>query len=257
MLFKSFKKYQTGLVLSGGAARGFAHVGVLKALEEKGIKPDIISGVSAGAIVGAFYADGYSPDEMIRLFADKKIFQFFRVTIPRKGLLQIAGLKDIINDHLGAKKFEDLKKTLYIAAANYNTGKLVYFDKGTLLERIVASASIPVLFNPVQIDGASYVDGGVFTNMPVDPLLEKCKKTIGCNVNPIGYEDGEPTIIKMAIRAFHLTASKGIGPDVDKLDLYIEPSKLKDYGLMDFSKGEEMASIGYEETLSKLKKNKI
>ncbi len=256
-MLNPFKKYNLGIVLSGGAARGFAHVGVIKALEEHGHRPEIISGVSAGAIVGAFYADGYTPDEMVEFFLDKNLFQFFRVTIPRKGLMQVSGLRDVLNNHLRAKEFDHLKMPLYVAATNYNTGKIVYFNKGTLVDRIIASASIPVLFNPVSIDGAAYVDGGVINNMPTEPIRKLCKKMVGCNVNPIGYEDGDPSIIKIAMRAFHLTASKGIDNDVKALNLYIEPEKLKDYGLMDFSKGKEMAAIGYEETLKLLKKNKL
>lgn len=256
-MLNPFKKYNLGIVLSGGAARGFAHVGVIKALEEHGHRPEIISGVSAGAIVGAFYADGYTPDEMVEFFLDKNLFQFFRVTIPRKGLMQVSGLRDVLNNHLRAKEFDHLKMPLYVAATNYNTGKIVYFNKGTLVDRIIASASIPVLFNPVSIDGAAYVDGGVINNMPTEPIRKLCKKMVGCNVNPIGYEDGDPSIVKIAMRAFHLTASKGIDNDVKALNLYIEPEKLKDYGLMDFSKGKEMAAIGYEETLKLLKKNKL
>lgn len=256
-MFNHFKKHNIGIVLSGGAAHGYAHVGVIKALEEQGLKPEIISGVSAGAIVGAFYADGYTPDEMIEFFLDKNLFQFFRVTIPRKGLMQVSGLRDLLNDHLRAKEFDHLKMPLYVAATNYNTGKIVYFNKGTLVDRIIASVSIPVLFNPVNIDGAAYIDGGVINNMPTEPICKLCKKMVGCNVNPIGYEDGDPSIVKIAMRTFHLTASKGMENDIKALHLYIEPKKLKDYGLMDFSKGKEMAEIGYEETIKLLKKNKI
>lgn len=253
------KKYKTGIVLSGGAARGFAHIGVLKALNEFGIFPDAISGVSAGGIVGSFYADGYKPDEILEIFGDKKMFNFIRLAIPNSGLARITGMEEVIREHLRAKQFKDLKIDFYLAATNYNKGEIEYFKEGELLPRIIASASIPVLFAPVKIGKYSYVDGGIIDNMPLEPLRGKCRKIIGVHVNPTGYTDEAEGIMKIAVRSFHLSVSAEIQNKINSFNPYIEPEKLRDFGLLDVGHAREMFQIGYEkakEILSKKEKLK-
>ena len=170
-LFAGKKEFRTGVVLSGGGARGYAHAGVLKAMEEMDLKPDIISGVSAGAIVGAMYADGNSPDEMFRVFQEEEHFyKFVKLTIPKRGLLRAEGLEEKLRSILKAKKLEDLQIRLIIAAANLNLARVDYFDSGDIIPRVMASSAIPILFNPVEIEGATYINGGMLDNMPVDPL---------------------------------------------------------------------------------------
>ena len=100
---KEKRKYATGLALSGGGARGFAHIGALKALEEAGIKPDIISGVSAGSIIGVLYADGYSPEEMIEIFSSVKFSDLVEITIPRSGFFKMEGFRSLLKKILRAK----------------------------------------------------------------------------------------------------------------------------------------------------------
>jgi NTE family protein len=93
------KKYKTGIVLSGGGARGFAHLGVLKALNDAGIYPDVIAGTSAGALVGVLYADGYTPDEILKIMNTTSKLHYIRPTVPREGLLQISGIERILNEN--------------------------------------------------------------------------------------------------------------------------------------------------------------
>jgi NTE family protein len=117
------RKHKTGVILSGGGARGFAHAGILKALNEAGIDPEIVSGVSAGAIVGAFYADGYTPDEIYDIFCqDEHFFNYAKITIPKTGLFRSKGLLENIYRHLRSKTFKELKKSLTIAATDLNHG---------------------------------------------------------------------------------------------------------------------------------------
>ena len=97
------KKYKIGLVLSGGGARGFAHLGVIQALNEAGIFPDVISGTSAGALVGVLYADGYSPKEILKLMNSGSRLDFMRPALPREGLLQIGGIIKILKTSLACK----------------------------------------------------------------------------------------------------------------------------------------------------------
>jgi NTE family protein len=244
--------FALGLALSGGGARGFAHLGVLKALEENRQAPDIISGVSAGAIVGAFYADGYSPDEILEMFIEKNLFKLIHLTVPKNGFLKPSVINELIKENLKAEKFEELQIPLFLAVTNLNKGKVVYFNKGKLSEKILASASIPVLFEPKSIGGQKYVDGGVFDNLPVKPLENKCKKIIGVNVNPL-YEDNDlEGILKLAERTFYLNIVAKIQENIPKCDLFIEPHELKGFGLFEVSKAREIFEIGYKAALRAL-----
>ncbi len=252
-LFRTGRKYKTGLILSGGGAKGFAHAGVLKALEEAAIYPDIISCVSAGAIVGAFYADGYKPDEMFEIFnQESSFFNYVKVIVPKTGLFRAKGLNENISKHLKAEKIEDLKIPLIIAATNLNKGEIVYFNKGTLIDKILASAAIPVLFDPVIINGDAYVDGGVLDNFPVSPILKECETLIGVSLNPVQEEDDFSNLFKIAERSFRLSASSEIPKKKSICDLVIEPEELAEFGMLDVSKGQEMFELGYRVTKEKL-----
>lgn len=251
------KQYNTGIVLSGGGARGFAHLGLLQALNEAGIYPDVISGTSAGALVGVLYADGYSPKEILKLLNSGSRLDFMRPTVPREGLLQISGVMKILKTSLRAKTFEELKIPLFVTATDINNGKAVYFSKGDLLDPVIASASIPVLFQPVIINKTYYVDGGVLDNLPVKPILNKCRAIIGSFVNPIGYMEKVSGLISIAERSFMLSMSKEVAEKSKKFDLFVAPEKLKDYGILDPEKAGELFSLGYMATKEKLKEINI
>ncbi|MCK4745416.1 MAG: patatin-like phospholipase family protein, partial [Bacteroidales bacterium] len=133
-------KYKTGLVLSGGGTRGFAHIGAIQALEEAGIHADVVSGTSAGSIVGAMYADGYSPAEVLELFNKHKILRLSRLSFSRKGFLDFGGLNKKINKYLRAKTFDELKIPLYVCITNLTKGEVVYVHEGPLSSVIMASA---------------------------------------------------------------------------------------------------------------------
>lgn len=244
----SEKRYKTGVVLSGGGARGFAHLGVLEALNESGIFPDVISGTSAGALVGVLYADGYTPKEILTLMNSTSRLHYVRPTLPREGLLQISGIERILTENLRAKKFEDLKIPLYVAATDLNNGRIEYFSKGDLLKPVIASASIPVLFTPVIINKIHYVDGGVLDNLPVKPIENNCNFTIGSFVNPTGYEENVTSLVQVAERAFFLSMSKEVIEKSRKFDLFIAPLELKNYKVLDPVKAIEVFNIGYKAT---------
>ena len=249
----SAKQYKIGLVLSGGGARGFAHLGVIEALNESGIYPDVISGTSAGAIVGVLYADGYSPKEILNLMNSGSRLDFMRPALPREGLLQINGIIKILKTSLRSKNFEELKIPMFVTATDLNNGKAVYFSKGNLYDPIVASASIPVLFQPVKIDGISYVDGGVLDNLPLRPIENKCAILIGSFVNPVGYMEKISGLINIAERTFMLSMSKEIFEKAKKFDLFIAPLELRNYKFLDPEKAQELFEVGYNATKEKLK----
>jgi NTE family protein len=251
------KKYKAGIVLSGGGARGFAHLGVLKALNNTGIYPDVIAGTSAGALVGVLYADGYTPDEILKIMNTTSKLHYIRPTVPREGLLQISGIERILKEHLRAKNFEDLKIPLYVTATDLNNGKAEYFHSGELLKPVIASASIPVLFNPVIINKIHYVDGGVLDNMPIKPIEDKCELIIGSFVNPTGYEKTVTSLVQIAERTFMLNMSKELDHKAKKFDIFIAPPELRNYKILDPEKAIEVFDIGYNATIEKLKSPEI
>lgn len=240
------KKYDIGLVLSGGGTRGFAHLGVIKALEEAGIKPDIISGVSAGSIAGAFYADGNDPESTLEILAKHKLLDYLEFSIPQKGLVRMTGFEKTLKEHLHAKTFEELKTPLIVFATDMNNATYVRFDSGDLVIAIKASSSIPIIFPPVKIDGHFFLDGGVINNFPVEALRDHCKTIIGVNVNPIGEVKSMGNLKFIAERTFHITLRNQAASKEDQCDLYIEPTDLEKYGLLDVSKAREIFNIGYE-----------
>ena len=243
------KKYKTGLVLSGGGTRGFAHLGALKALHENNIEPDIIVGVSAGSIVGAFYADGKNADLALKALTSRKLFGFLEPMMPKNGLLKMAGFAKTLNQTLTAKTFEELKIPLQIYAVNINTAEFTRFDSGELIPAIVASSSIPVVFPPVCIHDQYYLDGGLIDNFPVEKLHGVCETLIGINVNPIGDLKQINSIREVAERSFHIFIRNQATSKEKLCDLYIEPAGLERYGLLSISKAREIFDIGYAETL--------
>lgn len=249
------KNYKTGLVLSGGAARGFAHLGVLKALREAGINPDIVSGVSAGAIVGAFYCDGFEPEEIMELFNNSKIFRFVKLEFNKQGLLNISGLRKVLRNNLRTRNIEDLPRTLIISATDINEGNTRYFTEGEIVSAVIASSSIPLIFKPVIIDGHTYVDGGIRNNLPVEPLLDICDELIGVHVNPIGRYNPRRGMVHMALRSFHLSVASGISNKRKSLTHFIEPAGLTGFSYYDIEGKDKMFELGYKEALRVLRLN--
>lgn len=249
------KRYKYGLVLSGGGTRGFAHLGAIKALEEHGIKPDIISGVSAGAIVGALYADGQNAGGALKALNGKNLMTFIRLIVPKDGLLKMTGFERTLRKTLTAKTFEDLKIPLILHAVNINTIEYTRFDKGDLIQAIKASSSIPVVFPPMEIDGHQYLDGGLLNNFPVEPLEGRCRTIIGVNVNPLGHQDHISGLKTIALRSFHLTMRQHAITRKDKCDIYIEPEGVQQYGIMDLSSAQKVFDLGYKKTKEVLAKH--
>ena len=246
-VFKN-KPYKIGIALSGGGIKGLCHAGVLKALEEQGIKPDIISGVSAGAVVGALYADGYSPDEIAKLFEDISFRQMTKFRIPDGGLFRIDAFENFIFKNMRAKTFEELKIPLRIVATNLDQGQSVVFNKGNLIDPIVASCSVPVLFTPKKINGIHYVDGGVLKNFPVSTIRDDCDKVIGINASPLVADEYKLSLMNVASRTYHFMFKANILHDKELCDLLIEPVDMGNYDTFEVDKGREIFELGYQST---------
>ncbi len=235
-----------GISLSGGGARGIAHIGVLQAFEEYNIFPGWISGTSMGAIVGVLYASGYNPKEIADMLHKEKIFKWFKVEWFNKGLLSLAGVRNVLSKYVEADDFETLKKPFSLAVSNLNSGKGEIISKGlNLKDWVVASASIPIIFKPVVINGSSYVDGGLFHNLPTEALLGECDLIVGSNVNPIsrGFEVGSTR--QIGERIFNLAIAQNVWQSRNYCDFFIEPKNIRKFSTWDYSKIDELIDVGY------------
>ena len=249
--FQFFRKrpFKNGLVLGGGGTRGFAHLGVIQALQEKGVAIDTISGVSAGAIIGAFIAAGMTPMQVMEILVDHKLMDFTKIRFPKKGLMDLSKLGKLIDEHLGQRSFDDLEIPLWVTLSNLNKGRVEYHNDGNLVEKVLASASIPILFAPVAIAGTTYVDGGLFDNLPVKPIEKQCKRIIGVNISPVNEIEEFKNVIDIAARTFQLNDKSNTRKNSKRCSVYIEPPELCNYGLLDTANARALFDVGYEYTL--------
>lgn len=239
------KPFKTGFALSGGGIKGLCHAGVLKALEEKNIRPDIISGVSAGAVVGALYADGYTPAEIATLFEDISFRKMTKLRIPDGGIFRIDAFEDFLYRKLRSKTFEGLRIPLRVVATDLDHGQSVVFDKGNLIDSVVASCSVPVLFTPKKINGVHYVDGGVLKNFPVSTIRDDCDTVIGINASPMVADEYKLSVMNVASRSYHFMFKANIIVDKQLCDTLIEPVDMGNYDTFDVDKGREIYELGY------------
>jgi NTE family protein len=166
-----------GLALGGGAARGFAHIGVIKALEAQGIVPDLIVGTSAGSVVGALYAGGFNGFELQRLALQMDENAIADWSMPARGVLRGEALQNFINKALDGRPIEALPRKLAITATDLQTGELVVFERGNTGMAVRASSSVPAVFQPVLINGREYVDGGL-----VSPVPARVARRLGADI---------------------------------------------------------------------------
>ena len=243
-----------GVALSGGGARGFAHAGALMAIEEAGLKPDAIAGVSAGSVVAVLYAAGVKPLEMADLFSGQGFRDFVELSWGKGGLFKIEKFMHFIQNAIGNKRnIEDLDIPTFIGASDLDNARPHIFDSGEIGPRMIASCSIPIIFPPVQIDGVHYVDGGVLRNLPAWALRDKCDTLIGINVSPLAKKDSYSSIIEVAYRTYNLMAKANQAEDMALCDLSIQTPEIADYAVFDLSKIKELVVSGYMHTRKALK----
>ena len=161
-----------GLALGGGAARGFAHVGVIKALEAQGIVPQVITGTSAGAVVGALYAAGLNGLDLQRVALDMEESQVGDWSLPDRGVFKGEALQNFVNAAVGQRSIEKLPRRFGAVATDLRSGAAITFRSGNTGMAVRASASVPGVFQPVAIQGRDYVDGGLVSPLPVRAARE-------------------------------------------------------------------------------------
>jgi NTE family protein len=181
-------KVKIGYALGSGGARGLAHIGVLKVLEEHGIRPDIVAGTSMGSIIGALYSGGLTPGEIEKLALGldwRKLLNLVDVTLPISGLLKGNRVVSLLRSIIGEMTFSQLKYDFASVATNIINGEQVVLHDGSLIEAIRASISIPGIFTPVAVAGRYLVDGGLINTVPVSVCRDMgADYVIGVNVIP-------------------------------------------------------------------------
>lgn len=253
------KSNRTALVLSGGGVRGMAHIGAIKALEEHGIECDLVSGSSAGAVVGALYCHGYSPEQMKEFFEEVPLFNITRFAFGKPGFIDTDKFYKDFNKYFRFDDFNCLKKKLYVTTVDMLKGEMRVFSEGELIRPLLASSAFPGLFSPVWIDGTLYSDGGILDNFPIDPVKEDVGRLIGVYVSPLDII--QPESLKYSVnvleRAIRINYSRRSSQKFEHCDLLIRPPKLVDFGLLDVGKMEEIYRVGYETTKKELEKGSV
>lgn len=237
-----------GVAFGGGGARGFAHIGVIMALEEYGIHPGIISGVSAGSVAAVLYGAGLSASDMIKCFSDcLKFADYTDWSIPKEGFFKLDKFGKLIESWLPVRYLEDLNIPTIVCATNLDKGTSVGWCKGEIVPRVLASCSIPIVFNPVKINGVNYVDGGVLRNLPAWVIRDYCKVLIGSNCSPLNRDYRYKTsIIDIAERTFALMSKANVNQDMNLCDLLIMPQIISKSKTFDLSNLEKNIKIGYD-----------
>lgn len=247
------RQYNIGITLSGGGARGFAHIGVLQALEDYGVHPEIVSGTSMGALVGAMYANGMTPEdifEMVKREELDRMASFVDISSrqPREhlGISTQNRLHRILIDYLPHNSFDSLQIPFYLCMSNICDGKeVVVHSGGNLVECLRGSSCIPGFFEPVLIDSAYYVDGGLYNNLPVQPIRKQCKILIAVDVNPKFSKYDINKIGDVLSRSVSLIIYENTKEGRKMCDYVISVPVSKNYSTMDFDKFYAIYQMGY------------
>jgi NTE family protein len=273
------KRPKIGLVLSGGGAKGFAHIGVLKVIEEAGIKIDYIGGTSMGAVIGGLYASGYNAtqidsifhkvnfDELLndyiprsaKSFYEKRNdesyalslpFSNFKVGIPQalsKGLYNFNLLSRLTRHVRQVNDFNQLPIPFLCIGTNIETGQQVVLNKGNLAQAMLASAAFPTLFTPIEIDGQLLIDGGVANNFPVDEVKNLgADLIIGVDVQDGLWDKNQlKNATKILVQITNLHSIEQMKNKIKGTDIYITPD-IKNFGVLSFDRGREIIQIGEE-----------
>lgn len=238
------QKVKLGVALSGGGVRGFGHLAALKAMNERNIIPQILSGTSAGSLAAVFYADGISPEKTLCLFKEAKLRGLMDTTLPKEGFFTTSRLCDFLAKHLKARTFEELRIPIRVIASDIEEGKARVFDRGELIPAIAASCCFPVVFAPVQIENHYYVDGGIFSNFPVSAIRDQCEILIGVNVSPVINMKYKPSIKYVIDRSINYTVKANTLKERHLCDYLIEADEFSKYSTFELDKADEIFHLG-------------
>ena len=236
-----------GLALGGGAALGAAHIGVLRAFDELGLKISCISGNSIGALAASLYAFGIDWEEQQELSKDMKWLEISNISISKYGLLSNKKIGQKIINAIGDEDFKNARIPLAIVASNLNTGEKIVLKEGNVAKAVMASTAIPGVFKPVEIDGKLLVDGGIVENVPVSLLADLgAELKIGVNLNGKRKYKKPENLFSVLINSYYTLIDNLSKVHTSKADLVIEPD-LSAYSLIDTSNTNKLIEIGYLE----------
>jgi|UniRef100_A0A7C4TD48 NTE family protein len=252
-----------GLVLGGGSAKGYAHIGVIRLLEELNIKPDIIVGASMGALIGGFYAKGFSAQKMEEIAVKidkKKKRELFRFGLHKAGFISGKNIERFLFSYLGDTKIEELSVKYAAVAADIEDNREIIIDRGDLVQAVRSAIAIPVIFIPNHYKGRILIDGGFINPLPIDIVkMMGAKKIIAVNVLPmIDYlktkiSSKEPSnknysMKDIFMKTFFLVSSRLIEYQILKFDdgllINIDTNGI---GLSQFEMAEKAIKMGYEQ----------
>ena len=250
--FSFARQPRIGITLSGGGALGYAHIGVLQALEEHGIHPDCISGSSRGAIIGTLYAAGYSPKEMLAIVQKDKLYRINKLltlqsAFTTTGMSSHKSLHRILLQLIPHNSFDSLPRRLTVCVTNLDSGESEYISSGdSLAEYVVASASIPGIFETRTVGGHTYVDGGVLDNLPVRALRPQCDHIIAVDVLPFVRESRKSTSLDVMLWSIRLMQHSNSIPGRAAADWLIDSYALVEFHEFSFDKYREIYQYGYK-----------
>jgi NTE family protein len=256
-----------GLALGGGAARGLAHIGVLEALQKEGIPVDMIAGTSAGAAVGALYAQGKDVSQIKALTAKMGRMQFLSLVdlaLPRSGFVEGTRIKNLLKSIIGDIKFSDLSIPLSCIATDIRSGEEIVINDGSVLEGVRASISIPVIFSAVKWQDRYLVDGGLVNPVPVKTVREMgADFIIAVNViSDIGNRTRrakkakQPGMFQVMLQSLYIATYSVVRSSLEGADIVIEP-QLTNIGYGDFHRIRDCISQGElaaQESIPEIKK---
>ena len=243
--------FNLGLTLSGGGAKCMAHIGLLQYLAEYGINPDIISGTSAGALVGALYAAGQKPVHILEFFLKHKLFSFYNLSFSKLGLLQTEKIRDYLTPLFPEDSFDTLQKPLTFVATDLRAPDIKIFDSGPLIYPLLGTIAFPGVFTPVEWQGALIADGGIINNFPATLIRNRCRFHIGMHLNPVKPLNGSKPFknsIALLERIYDIFSLSKIADELALPDVILEPEGIHQYGVFTVKNDEleEIFELGYE-----------
>jgi NTE family protein len=243
-------KLKIGLALGGGAAKGFAHIGVIKMLEASGIHPDVVAGTSAGSVVGALYASGMDPFQLQEQAFALDASNIRDVRLFSGGLVQGRKLQDYVNQLVGQRSIEKLKLPFAAVATQLETGQRTVFVRGNTGQAVRASSSIPGVFEPAEISGEHYVDGGVVSPVPVDAARQLGADfviAVDISTRPSGSNpQGMVNIVGQSIAIMGQQLGR---QEIARADVVIRPS-VSNIGATDFEQKDQAILEGEKAALA-------
>jgi len=227
---------KVGLVLGGGAARGFAHIGVIQVLEEAGVRPSLVVGTSAGSLVAAFYASGKTGAQLQQIAESMEEATFADWTLPifSRGMLRGEALARYVSTQVNGRLIENMPLPLGIVATDLNSGQGVLFRRGDAAMAVRASSAVPALFQPVKISGREYVDGGLVSPVPVRYARQMgAELIIAVDISSAPESNAASDTLEILLQTFSIMSKSINSFELREADVVVRPS-LVGVGSSDF-----------------------